>query len=114
MLILFLLQFQQAPIHWAAKRNFYEVIPLLVNRGANPSIKDETGRTPLHIASVNSYKETIMMLLYEMANPVVQNNKGKMPIDLTKDKQIKKMLEKGKYVSYAHYNIYIFVLIVFN
>ena len=83
-----------------------------MNRGANPSIKDETGRTPLHIASANSYKETIMMLLYEMANPVVQNNKGKMPIDLTKDKQIKKMLEKGKYVSYAHYNIYIFVLIV--
>ena len=62
-----------------------------MNRGANPSIKDETGRTPLHIASANSYKETIMMLLYEMANPVVQNNKGKTPIELTKDKQIKKM-----------------------
>jgi membrane-bound lytic murein transglycosylase MltF len=40
----------QTPLHWATRRNNYEVMRLLLNLGANPKADDLVGRTPFDIA----------------------------------------------------------------
>ena len=57
--------FQQTPLHWAAKRNFYKIIPKLTSLGSNVNAVDYLGRTPLHVAVMeNNLESTVFLFLF--------------------------------------------------
>lgn len=87
-------------MHWAAKRNLYQVISLLVSKGANASAQDEIGRTPLHVAAFYNNIEALQILLYELANPLIKNNEGETPFDVATDPVIQFILQRACTVSF--------------
>ncbi len=59
-----------------------ECIDLLLNSGADPNEKDDTGRTPLHYAARSGHCDTIIkLLLRKGANLDIKDKKGKTPIE---------------------------------
>jgi ankyrin repeat protein len=50
-------------LHSATIKNHYEIIELLVSKGANINILDSMERTPLHLAVSNGSKESVLTLL---------------------------------------------------
>ena len=95
-----LIQFKQTPLHWAAKRNLYQIISLLVSKGANASAQDEIGRTPLHVAAIYNNIESLQILLYELANPLIKNNQGQTPFDVAVDPVSKFILQRASTVNF--------------
>ncbi|QWE33115.1 MULTISPECIES: ankyrin repeat domain-containing protein [unclassified Wolbachia] len=64
--------------------NSEECIDLLLNSGADPNEKDDTGRTPLHYATRSGHCDTIIkLLLRKGANLDIKDKKGKTPIEFT-------------------------------
>ncbi len=64
--------------------NSEECIDLLLNSGADPNEKDDTGRTPLHYATRSGHCDTIIKLpLRKGANLDIKDKKGKTPIEFT-------------------------------
>ncbi|WP_265025372.1 ankyrin repeat domain-containing protein [Wolbachia endosymbiont (group B) of Pammene fasciana] len=62
--------------------NSKECIDLLLNSGADPNEKDDTGRTPLHYATRSGHCDTIIkLLLRKGANLDIKDKKGKTPIE---------------------------------
>ncbi|WP_246038523.1 ankyrin repeat domain-containing protein [Wolbachia endosymbiont of Leptopilina clavipes] len=62
--------------------NAGEFIDLLLNSGADPNEKDDTGRTPLHYATRSGHCDTIIkLLLRKGANLDIKDKKGKTPIE---------------------------------
>ncbi|CAQ54498.1 ankyrin repeat domain protein [Wolbachia endosymbiont of Culex quinquefasciatus JHB] len=62
--------------------NSEECIDLLLNSGADPNEKDDTGRTPLHYATRSGHCDTIIkLLLRKGANLDIKDKKGKTPIE---------------------------------
>ena len=92
--------FKQTPLHWAAKRNVYQVISKIISKGGNVNALDEAGRTPLHVSIENESFESTQILLYEVADPLIRDNRGLLPIDLTDDKDFKYMLQRAQIVSF--------------
>ena len=102
--------FKFTPLHWAAKKDFYEIIPKLISYGAQVNSQNFLGETPLHISvKKNNYEVTVLLLIF-LASPFIKNSKGKKPFDYTKDYEMniiykkitnlhyKNMFSKNKYV----------------
>ena len=81
-------------MHWAAKRNVYQVISLIVSKGANVNAKDHTGRTPLHVAAAYNNLEAVEALVYDLAESNILDNNGKLAEDLTNSRIIKSILKR--------------------
>ena len=95
--------FNQTPLHWAAKRNVYEIISKIVSKGGHINAIDQAGRTPLHISCENSCFEATQILLYEVANPLIKDKRGLLPIDLCNGKNWKFMLQRAQVVSFIFF-----------
>lgn len=54
-------------LHWAALRNHYTLIPLLLDYGAKIDSFDIIGRTPLFLAGKYKHKESVIELLCNKA-----------------------------------------------
>jgi len=85
-------------LHWAAKRNKFTIIPLLISKGANVNSEDISGRTALHIAAFANHLECVKILLYELADPFKRNKDGKLAFDLTNDYKCKFYLSRARIV----------------
>jgi ankyrin repeat protein len=88
------------PLHWAVKKNFYQIIPKLIEYGSFLNFQDFIGETPLHIGVKKNYYECVTLLLVNMASPFIKDKDGKMPIDMTKDFQMKILLENIMKIHY--------------
>ena len=51
------------PLHWAAFRGDFDIVRLLVLRGANLNAADTSHGTPLHLACENAHPEVVEFLL---------------------------------------------------
>ena len=89
--------FHLTPLHWAAKINFFEIIPKLIAYGASVNHQNLWGDTPLHISATQNYYETSIFLLLYLASPFIKNNNKKKPFDCTNNIQFniisKKIIE---------------------
>ena len=73
--------FKNTPLHWAAMRNAFSIIPKIIGYGGAVDAKNFLGETPLHIAvKKNNYEAVIFLCLY-LASPSVTDNEGKKPKD---------------------------------
>ena len=93
------------PLHWAVKKNLYQIVPKLIEYGSIIDSQNFLEETPLHIAiKINSY-DCVSLLLVNLASPFIKNKDGKKPIDITNDYQMKDLLEKITnfyYLSFFH------------
>ena len=88
--------FFSTPLHWAAKSNFFEIIPKLIAYGASVNEKNLLGNTPLHLSASQNYFETSIFLLLYLASPFIKNKENKKPFDLANDVQINIISKKIK------------------
>jgi len=79
--------FHLTALHWAAKLNFFEIIPKLIAYGASVNQQNLWGDTPLHISATQNYYETSIFLLLYLASPFIKNNHKKKPFDCTNNIQ---------------------------
>lgn len=56
-------------MHWAAKRNQYEILKFLLSMNGNPNQCDFQGRTCLYFAVLSGNKNSVLELLYRRAKP---------------------------------------------
>ncbi len=83
------------PLHEAARRNFAEVIKILVKYGSKLNIKNGFGDTPLHKACwYNGQPESVEALLIAGADPEIPNKIGETPFKSTISMKIKNLLKK--------------------
>ena len=65
-------QFHMTPLHFAAKYNFYKLIPHLMSYGAYVDAKNQFGITPLMLCVKKYFLESILILFLYMANPFIK------------------------------------------
>ena len=85
---------KQTPLHWASKRNFYQIIPKLLSYGAIIDSIDFTGYTPLHLSIINNNFDTFVILLLYGASPFIKDNFGNKPIDYCNDYKFVSLIKK--------------------
>ena len=88
--------FFSTPLHWAAKSNFFEIIPKLIAYGASVNEQNLLGNTPLHLSASQNYFEASIFLLLYLASPFINNKERKKPFDLTNDVQFSIISKKIK------------------
>ena len=71
-----------APLQSATARGHRKIAKMLLERGADPNIREQGGFTPLHAAAQNGDEELIRVLLYGGADLTIASNNGKTALDL--------------------------------
>lgn len=101
------------PLHYAARDGRIDIAKMLVEKGANINIEGKQhvvlkksrgkvqeeiiqGLTPLHLAARDGRTELVKFLIEKGANIYATTNQGKTPADLTKNSEIKQILEEEK------------------
>jgi len=69
------------------------MVKLLVERGADINIQDESGNTPLHYAAVNGKKDVVRFLLDNKADAGIVNVKEQKAIDYSNIKGFNEITE---------------------
>ena len=72
--------------------NDLEIATKLLNATANPNAIDQNGNIALHMAVKGRHKEWAKLLVSRNGNPHLSNNNGKTPFNLAKDKEMKNIL----------------------
>ena len=67
---------RQTAFHIAANKNHIEVVRVLIELGAHPSLQDVDGDTPLHDAITKNHDEIIDLLLEANADFSLANKYG--------------------------------------
>ena len=88
--------FNLTPLHWAAKLNYFQIIPKLIAYGAPVNAQNLWGNTPLHFSANKNYFETSIFLLLYLASPFIKNKHNKAPFDCNKYVQINIISKKIK------------------
>ena len=89
-------QFNMTPLHYAAKKNFYQIIPYLMNYGAYVDAKNLYGKTPLMFCLKRNYYESTIILFSYLADPFEINNINSDIKENDLDKNSKNILEEIK------------------
>ena len=77
--------FNMTALHWAAKYNFYQIIPKLIEYGAQVDALNYIGDTPLLISAKHKFIESAIFLLLYLASPFTKDNDGLDILDYCKD-----------------------------
>ena len=77
--------FNMTALHWAAKYNFYQIIPKLIEYGAQVDALNYIGDTPLLISAKHKFIESAIFLLLYLASPFTKDNEGLDILDYCKD-----------------------------
>ena len=64
----------QTALHWAAKRDYQDIVKLLIDNGSDINKPDFLGRTPLFFAAKNNLLRVVKALLSAKAKPGIRNN----------------------------------------
>jgi len=71
-----------APLQSAAAARHSRIVRMLLENGADPSVREQGGYTPLHAAAQNGDEESIRALIFGGADINIKSDDGKLPIDL--------------------------------
>ena len=91
-------QFHMTPLHYAAKYNFYLIIPHLMNYGAYVDAKNSFNFTPLMFCLKKNFYESMLILFLYMANPFFEIGEGNNDSDGTINYNSKNILERIKLI----------------
>ncbi len=75
-----------APIHSAAASRNAAILRLLLDRGADPNARQDSGFVPLHSAAANDDRESAALLLDRGADRNAKADSGKTPGDFARDR----------------------------
>jgi hypothetical protein len=73
-------RFQYTPLHWAAVQGHWDVVAMLVERGADVNALGWDGGTPLHMACHHDRPDMVRLLLDAGADLTVRNQWGRTPL----------------------------------
>jgi len=71
---------KQTPIFYAARENSKKILVWLLERGANPDVKDPDGTTPLHWATRKGHAEIVKLLVEAGADVKAEDVNGLRPL----------------------------------
>jgi hypothetical protein len=60
---------QNAPLHYAAAQNRYDAVKFLVDHGANPALRNRSGRTPYDVAKGDNIRQYLLPLQFRHEDP---------------------------------------------
>ena len=94
--------FKQTPLHWASKRNVYQLISKIVSYGADVDSLDQVGYSSLHLAIINNNFESVVFLFLNYASPFIKDKYGKKPIEYCKNYKMEILCKKATAFHLAH------------
>jgi ankyrin repeat protein len=74
--------YQRTPLHSAARYGALSAARFLLERGADPDVKDERGDTPLHLAAAFRHDDMIDLFVRHQADVNAFNAQGETPLIL--------------------------------
>lgn len=98
--------YKRTALHWAAAHGFTEIAELMIEGGANPSVKDIAGDKPFHLSMKEERHDTTQLLLYsdngEALDELVESvktwqerrEKGKLAAERRKQAEEKRLREE--------------------
>ena len=93
--------FRMTALHWAAKYNFYQIIPKLFEFGTHMNDINYIGDTPLLISIKHNYMTSSIFLLLYLASPFIKDKDGFPPIYYAKnDFKLNNILQKIIWIHY--------------
>ena len=101
-LVLYYDIFKQTPLHWASKRNLYQLISKIVSYGADIDSLDQVGYSSLHLAIINNNFESVVFLFLNYASPFIKDKYGKKPIEYCKNYKMEILCKKATGFHIAH------------
>lgn len=85
--------FHQTPLHWAAKRGYFDLMTFLIQKEPNLINEyDHNKRTALFLAAKNNQTQICQFLLNKQANPLLEDSEKVKPVDTTTDPVLKKLI----------------------
>ncbi|GMF24326.1 unnamed protein product [Phytophthora lilii] len=60
---------QNTPLHYAAAQSRYDAVKFLVDRGANPAVRNRSGRTPYDVAKGDNIRQYLLPLQFRHEDP---------------------------------------------
>lgn len=69
-------------------RDFFDIAKLLIEKGANVNIGDDSGKTPLIMSIIFNKKSHAELLLQHGADKNLKNGNGESALDIAKMKQL--------------------------
>ena len=84
----------ETPLYKAVSMGELEVVSYLISKGAGVDVQDKKGNTTLHRAAYKGHEDMVKFLIQAGARKTAVNKNGQTPADVTKNENIRKMLQK--------------------
>eukprot|EP00359_Climacostomum_virens_P010630 CAMPEP_0204909860 /NCGR_PEP_ID=MMETSP1397-20131031/8489_1 /ASSEMBLY_ACC=CAM_ASM_000891 /TAXON_ID=49980 /ORGANISM="Climacostomum Climacostomum virens, Strain Stock W-24" /LENGTH=280 /DNA_ID=CAMNT_0052079805 /DNA_START=50 /DNA_END=892 /DNA_ORIENTATION=+ len=85
-------------LHWAALRNYPDLVKLLISYGADLNAQDISHRTPLILALKKTNVKVVQELLIAKADPFIKTSSNKRAINFAKSEACKRLVQKAMMV----------------